>query len=1468
MAQSRRLARPARRYWKWIFAAVVLAGIAAGVWGLRQYQRERIIQAALISGKAAFASGEWDIARQQLSRYLSRYGEDFEILEMYAQSEMNCRPLAAENIVRAATAYRVMLRVRPAAVKPFEQLAAIYETTGNATELEQIARQRLAAINDTDARALLILARAQSAAREPEQARLTLEKLANLRPSQSAPEDVLIEGLGALVELTSAEGGEVGRAATRRALENALARFPRSQLLRALRAHLLTAWSITGSAAERDAAAASLADACEPLPDDPAILLALSETAMIQQELDRARDLLRYARSLEPPLVAKRFVDPEGFDVAWFQRAGTLSAIASDAPLGATLARESLARIMRKGNRLAILPLAVELLARANEGASARTALEEYLTLIGELPHGAVSGSQIAMLKAVVAMAEDRPYEVINLLEPLRSSATFPPLATLLLNEAYVATNQSIRIAASGAVAGPGGGVMAVSQARGVVQALAERGAWDAILATIATLPEDMVKADPDLRIASLGARLEQALAARAPQQRLEELMAETRALRDEFPKRADVAVLFASVAQTNRDHAAAVAELTRASKECEPAELPLIALARIEAGNDNRQRALELLRETTQRAPERISAWLALAGLQYEMDKPDDALATLDAATASDAGKTPERQRRLRQRRAVLLIAKGDRPAGEQALRALAAESPTDVEVRSLLLDLPDALNDSAAAQKLVDEIKSVEGNAGLRWRFQQARILLTQPDWQSHANDARELLTYCIGADRNWVAPVLLLGGLQRRTGDVAAAEATYRAGLASTQDPAIADQLLALLQTQRRFSDAREILARVEQRLSEEASTARRVSLAVGEGRYGDAIAALEARGAGGAGAPADLVRMAQIIYAQRRDSKAALSKLDEAEKAGAEALVVGRVRASILLNDKRPDEALAVLNELVAKLNTAEAYLLRGSFLASLDRQADADADFAKVFSLSDDETGYALQGEHFAQTNRLSEAIAVWEAGLKRFPTSTMLKRGLVKARIMRNQPDDPPAIEKLLAALGDALPGDPEVIWLRAANLHRLNPRDSTAVRGMLAEAERGPQAPVDVYRGLTDLAGQIGDAKLALALALRGLTFYPTDPILHTNRAEAMLAQRDPRGAREAARSALASDKGQLRALELLAVIARETNDPAAYREPLDALAAICDAQPGNEAAHLLRAQVMRLAGDAPGSLGLLRKFRESVPAAANSVALLLESAESSRAAGDPAAAEALLKDAETSAPAELRVFGGWLAHYANLKRFDELAAFAEQRLDMPETTRLLLAAAGTLSEQPSHIDAAVRLAEKVIRHEPANAAAHFLIGNLAYGRGQIDRAERAFRAAVEADSSAAAAMNNLAWLVASDQGKYDEALGLAQKAVALAPAEYNYHDTLAFVLEKKADLDGARREYIACLGLPTLPPAGRPAVLLKLVKIASRLKDNGPLRPLLSELQQLRRVSPAEWTPEDRAALDAVIQSMGTSE
>ncbi len=58
--------------------------------------------------------------------------------------------------------------------------------------------------------------------------------------------------------------------------------------------------------------------------------------------------------------------------------------------------------------------------------------------------------------------------------------------------------------------------------------------------------------------------------------------------------------------------------------------------------------------------------------------------------------------------------------------LRELAAQRPLDVSVRLNLLQVPDVYTATAEAQKYVDEIKTIEGDRGVRWPLEQVKLWL----------------------------------------------------------------------------------------------------------------------------------------------------------------------------------------------------------------------------------------------------------------------------------------------------------------------------------------------------------------------------------------------------------------------------------------------------------------------------------------------------------------------------------------------------------------------------------------------------------------------------------------------------------------------------------------------------------------------------------------------------------------------
>ncbi|MEZ4433020.1 MAG: tetratricopeptide repeat protein [bacterium] len=84
-------------------------------------------------------------------------------------------------------------------------------------------------------------------------------------------------------------------------------------------------------------------------------------------------------------------------------------------------------------------------------------------------------------------------------------------------------------------------------------------------------------------------------------------------------------------------------------------------------------------------------------------------------------------------------------------------------------------------------------------------------------------------------------------------------------------------------------------------------------------------------------------------------------------------------------------------------------------------------------------------------------------------------------------------------------------------------------------------------------------------------------------------------------------------------------------------------------------------------------------------------------------------------------------------------------------------------------------------------------LLGEAAAAAGEAAEAEAAWRRALALAPTDARALNNLAWLLRDRPEARDEAIRLARRAVEAAPGNGSAWDTLAELLYRAGDIDGA---------------------------------------------------------------------------
>jgi len=120
-------------------------------------------------------------------------------------------------------------------------------------------------------------------------------------------------------------------------------------------------------------------------------------------------------------------------------------------------------------------------------------------------------------------------------------------------------------------------------------------------------------------------------------------------------------------------------------------------------------------------------------------------------------------------------------------------------------------------------------------------------------------------------------------------------------------------------------------------------------------------------------------------------------------------------------------------------------------------------------------------------------------------------------------------------------------------------------------------------------------------------------------------------------------------------------------------------------------------------------------------------------------------------------------------------------------------LVAQGDVLAQRKQFDQALGKYQEALKIAPQSAEVYARMGLLYEAQQRWSDAEQAYTKATEADPNLAVAWNNLAWLLAEREKQIARALTLARKAVALAPQNADYQDTLGWILRENGEKDGA---------------------------------------------------------------------------
>ncbi|NOT01957.1 MAG: tetratricopeptide repeat protein [Phycisphaerales bacterium] len=1408
-----------------ILVVVVLVLGVAGIGGY--YVRKRVTaQSALEEGRAALAQNDFANAARLLRRYLDQYPDDIEILEKYAGAELRVRPRTADRVSKAIGSYRRLLRHRADDEALIDRLSRLYLLGRNAREVIQICQTRLS-VNPGDVRATVNLGRAFLVEEKPSDAKGLLGPFVEKHPET-------VEAYGLLASATlamdaSPEGVEAGSAW----LNTCVERNPESPRAVIQRGQFHGDHLSHRKAPDVDAARADFLRAEQLGTTDPELLLALAQAWVILGDLTRGETGLAAVAAINDEALIEDDLDPDKYlldrlllKAAWARQDG-------DPVKMAEIAQEGLTALSG-GYRSAYLESAIELLLSAQRLDEAAAVLGDYRELVTGVREGSTTTDErLTLFSARLAFAQNRPYDVVELLEPLvtRNPKSYP--GWRLLAQSYIATGQTRR-----GIAALESCVQIRPESTEAAMQLAKQhlklGHWDQSVQYARMLSRD----DLEANLIRVEATLLRAIEEKPEPSSLEWLARELETLRAAYPKSAAPRMLAASLAENQGRIDDAIGAYREAIETCTDTLEPALQLSQMYRRQGRMDDAIAAARSATAAHPDAARAWVMCADHQVRAEQLDAAMETLGQALVSLL--EPRQIREINMATARLHLRRGEREKAIAVYRQVAESDAQDTASRVALLELPEIHESPEAAQRLVDELKRTEGSrAGLQWRIHQARVWLSSGDWRNREKEIMALLQFCIDADPTWTRPALIMGRTYELLGDNARAEAAYRRLLSVRFDAIdVTDRLLRLLEKQNRVAEAKEVMDRLPENLPGLGD--HRADIAVRAGEFETAIRELQNLTASDPNDAESRIMLARLIFAEQKDVGEALRLLDEAIRIEPHSLSASAIRAQILLADQRGDEASAVIDKLVTDRGDFGAYVLRGQFRLARDDAPGAEEDYRRLTTLPESAgAGYEILGRFYVAQKRIDEALAVWTKGLEIEPGREAMERLLMKLLLSSEDTANRERGGAILDRLQQQSPDDAELLADRA----RILLRDGTAESMKEAEAllerivERDVRA-VQAHLALVQLKSARGELDAAGAIVTRSLAGNPENPDLLMAQAELERARGNMDRAAEIAEAVLVKDPERAAAYIILTDAAVAANDLDRAMEMIEKAVA---RSPESATAQVKRAALLRLRGSLDEGISSLEQFTGS-DMGRSSEAAFLALAEMYCEKGDDPKFDACLAQVEQLSPGHRGGFQNRVRCLAGRQRFAEIVPLlaARQSAHADDTGSILLGAT-LLAAAPEqvHRRGALRLFEEAAVAKPSSVEAHLGVAQVSYSLDDVERTESAYRRVLELSPNHAQALNDLAWILANNRSDLPGAIKLADQGVKQNPDDPHLRDTRGVILTRMDRLTDAENDLLLAgdLAESARKPATQAQSLIHLADVREKLGDADGARGYLKQ-------------------------------
>jgi len=1324
-----------KRYFNWKLIILLVIGLLVlGItaYGLRQWQRGRRAERGLVLGNKAYNEQNWEEAAKNLGRYLAVTQDDVSILLKYADAQLNIRPLKRNNVQQAIAAYRTVLRVDKNNSEAVTELTEIYLRMNMPGEAELIAKRYLETNQDPELRRILAVALARQ--RKFDEAAMELKSIIAENPQHILAYEIL----GQLAEQRPGDFPNPPDDLFTEAVKN----NPTSALAYIIRAgfHLRNKDMLRTLADLEQAEKQDLSD--------PDVRLRLSREFINTNTLDKAERHLEVMQNAVPT--------NQGLWQTWAQLALKSQSKKKMLKIAETGLKEL------SSQPWDFMPIATELYIQCDE-------LDRASNCISKLRQKDIAPAATAFLEGLVADKKDHGYEAVKCwyqaiqLGDESARTRLMLAATLARLDDKQSAIQQLRTLVSKQP-------NLLSARLNLAKLLIETGNWpeaaEQARIAIQIFPKNLDAALLYIRAQML---LIESNPMASNKQTWNEVEKQLTELENLTSGAFEVKLLRLQLAMQQKDFKTAEQLLINLKSDYPSRVELLLAEVDLLTAQEQIEQAIAKLYILTEQFPQKVLPVRYLAALWDRHGNRENCQEVLKDAIRRI--ESPKAKRELGLLLVHFYTQWQENDKSYQLLMALSQEMPNDIPIKRQLLRFNRVIEDETLAQQLVNDIRTLEGDDGWQWRYEQARIYFTAENFNSLYPQIVSLLKENLHAQPDDQTSRMLLAATYEKANNIQLAVAMHRETLnRSPEDIRIIVPTVAALYKAKDYDLADEILNRAaRQNLSHLELSKLEAQSYLRRGQLDPASDILEKMLLDDPNNQSVCFSLALLKIRQNKFNEAGelLTKLKIQEPNSIPITV-----AQIELNARQGKsiEAMLLCDEIVNKSNNAAAYILRAKTFAMLGQADRAKKDFEHATTIEPNNAeAWTAKSVFYHSIAQPDIAITDIRKAISIAPDNLAVQKQAISLFLAST---DLGTIREGKNILDKALTSNPEDIELRLYKANSLLAegtapalKQATSILQKITEDKPNLSS---AWALLAEIALRQGQSVKAMDIALQGLVHRPNDKSLLLLKARS-----------EAARSP---------ALAIPTLKALRELDP----NDIDAVVHLADTY---------------LAADQPQkAVNLLKKQLVSSSGSPDARKINIALATALHKSGDKSKSQEIFDSLNQSAPDDPTP----LLAQVQLLKDDKFWSQLNQKVinwcqNHPEDTYTPITIANDLAATESN--QAKKTAEYLLRgildRDPNSLRAMNMLAMLLHLTGRHAESTTIYQQILTLQPDNVVAINNLAWILCQDHSKYQQALELAQRGLEKAPDYIDLIDTRGVAYYWLGEFDKAVQDFNRCIKL-----------------------------------------------------------------